>query len=261
MTNHLNPFEDCGLNEVHKKRLERLLDGVQTEAHRFLGYPVSQQFDYSCLFPFLAYPMNNVGDPYTDSNYHLNSLNFEREVLAFFSELMNAADERVWGYVTNGGTEGNMYGIYLGREIFPNGMVYYSEDTHYSVLKILRILKARNIMIKSQPNGEMDYQDFAETISIFRDVPAIVFANIGTTMTGAVDNLTKIKQILKQRVMMTNYYIHADAALAGMILPFVDDRQPFDFSAGIDSISISGHKMIGSPIPCGIALARKSHVA
>ena len=130
-------------------------------------------------------------------------------MLAFFSELMNAPDDGVWGYVTNGGTEGNMYGIYLGREIFPNGMVYYSEDTHYSVPKILRILKARNIMIKSQPNGEMDYQDFAETISIFRDVPAIVFANIGTTMTGAVDNLTKIKTILKQYAV-TNYYIHAE---------------------------------------------------
>jgi len=204
--------------------------------------------------------MNNVGDPYTQSNYHLNSHSFEREVLAFFSKLLNAPDDGVWGYVTNGGTEGNMYGIYLGREIFPNGMVYYSEDTHYSVPKILRILSARNIMIKSQPNGEMDYQDFAETISIFRDVPAIIFANIGTTMTGAMDNLTKIKEILKQRAI-TNYYIHADAALAGMILPFVDHPQPFDFSSGIDSISISGHKMIGSPIPCGVALARKNHVA
>jgi histidine decarboxylase len=45
-----------------------------------------------------------------------------------------------------------------------------------------------------------------------------------------------------------------------MILPFVGDPQPFDFGAGIDSLAISGHKMVGSPIPCGIALAKKRHV-
>ena len=43
-----------------------------------------------------------------------------------------------------------MYGLYMGRETFPEGIVYFSQDTHYSVVKILRLLKARNIMIKSQ---------------------------------------------------------------------------------------------------------------
>ena len=43
-----------------------------------------------------------------------------------------------------------------------------------------------------------------------------------------------------------------------MILPFVDDPPPWNFAAGIDSIAISGHKMIGSPLPCGVALARKA---
>jgi histidine decarboxylase len=121
------------------------------------------------------------------------------------------------------------------------------------------MVHARNIMIKSQPNGEMDYKDLAETIRIHRDVPPIIFANIGTTMTGAVDNLQTIQRIM-QDCAISAYYIHADAALSGMILPFVKQPQAFDFSAGIDSISISGHKMIGSPIPCGLVLAKKAHV-
>ena len=57
-----------------------------------------------------------------------------------------------------------------------------------------------------------------------------------------------------------NYYIHADAALSGMILPFVDEPQPWGFGDGIDSISISGHKAIGSPLPCGVVLAKKANV-
>lgn len=241
------------------RRLTEFLAYMREEANHFLGYPCTREFDYSALYPFLGLPMNNVGDPFIESRYHLNSHEYEREVIAFFAELTHGRQDQIWGYVTNGGTEGNMYGIYLAREIFPEGMVYYSEATHYSVPKILRMVHARNIMLKSQPNGEMDYQDLAETIRIHRDVPAIIFANIGTTMTGAVDNLDTIHDIMRKNAI-THYYIHCDAALSGMILPFVENPQPFDFASGIDSLSISGHKMVGSPIPCGIALAKKKHV-
>ena len=114
-------------------------------------------------------------------------------------------------------------------------------------------------MIKSDPDGRIDLEDLRETIRIHRDVPPIIFANIGTTMKGAVDDLVGIRKILSDLAIQSSY-IHADAALSGMILPLVDDPQPWDFRAGVDSLSISGHKMIGSPIPCGIVLARKKHV-
>ncbi len=259
MNTMLSKFTSAKLKPEQQQRLQRLLEFVQQEVDCFVGYPCTSQFDYSPLYPFLMYPMNNVGDPFLPSRYHLNTHEFEREVIGFFSDLTHANKDDIWGYVTNGGTEGNMYGIYLAREIYPDGLVYYSEATHYSVPKILRMVRARNIMIKSLPNGEIDYQDLAETIRIHRDVPPIIFANIGTTMTGAVDNLDRIKEILKNNAI-NRFYIHCDAALSGMILPFVDNPQPFDFAAGIDSLAISGHKMVGSPIPCGIALAKKQNV-
>ena len=167
--------------------------------------------------------------------------------------------EEMWGYVTNGGTEGNMYGLYLARELFPDGVVYFSQNTHYSVLKILRVLNMRQIMIRSQDDGEIDYEDLYETIRIYRDAPVIFMANIGTTVRGAVDDLDRVRGILND-LAITKSYIHADAALSGMILPFVDDPQPFGFDAGFDSVAVSGHKMIGSPIPCGVALTRRDYV-
>lgn len=112
-----------------------------------------------------------------------------------------------------------MYGLYVAREIHPEGMVYFGEDTHYSVAKILRLQHMRNIMIKSQPNGELDYEDLHETLRIHRDVPPIIFANIGTTMKGLIDNLQTIRDILDD-LAIPESYIHADAALSGMILPF-----------------------------------------
>ena len=69
------------------------------------------------------------------------------------AELTRLPAEDAWGYVTAGGTEGNMYGIYVGREMLREPIAYFSQDTHYSVIKILHILNIRNIMIRSQDNG------------------------------------------------------------------------------------------------------------
>ncbi len=247
------------LSSEDRRRLDNLHEKLSYEATTFLGYPCNSLFDYSPLYRFLGFTVNNVGDPYVPSNFHLNTHDFEREVLDVFRQLTHAPADSFWGYVSSGGTEGNMYGIFLGRELFPDGLVYYSEDTHYSVNKILRCLHVRNIMIRSQPDGRIDLEDLRETIRIHRDLPPIIFANAGTTMKGAVDDLDGIRRIFED-LAIQRHYIHVDAALSGMILPFVDDPQPWDFSGGADSLAISGHKMIGSPLPCGISLAKRSNV-
>lgn len=244
---------------MDRDRLDHLYEHLQKISPRTIGYPCNQAWDYSELFRFLEFSINNVGDPYEGSNYRLNTHEFECEVLDKFSDYTKADKSDFWGYVTTGGTEGNMYGLYLARELYPQGVVYFSEDTHYSVAKILRLQHTRNIMLKSQENGEMDYDDLRESVRLNRDAPPIVFANIGTTMKGAVDNLDKIREVMREFVI-PNYYIHCDAALSGMILPFLDNPPPWTFADGADSISISGHKMIGGPLPCGLALARKQYV-
>ena len=243
-----------------QERLDDLLRGFEALGQQQVGYPCNQDFDYSALLPFLRYCPNNVGDPFHDSNFRSNTHQIEREVIHLFADLMRLPRDQAWGYVTSGGTEGNMYGLYMGREIYPNGVVYFSQDTHYSVVKILRVLKARNIMIKSQDDGEIDYDDLYETIRINRDAPVIFMANIGTTMKGAVDDVGKVRGILRD-LAITDSYIHADAALSGMILPFVDEPQPYGFDAGFDSVAVSGHKMVGSPLPCGVALTKREYVA
>ncbi len=242
------------------RRLELLKSEFDALAGRFLGYPTNQNFDYSALLPFLSYCVNNVGDPFHESNFATNTHDIERDVIRRFADLLRLPRDQAWGYVTNGGTEGNMYGLFLARELFPEGIVYFSEDTHYSVLKITRVLKTRNIMIKSQESGEIDYDDLYETVRINRDVPVIFMANIGTTMKGAVDDVGRVREIFDD-LAITRRYIHGDAALSGMILPFVDDPQPHTFADGFDSMSISGHKLIGAPIPCGVALTRTEYVA
>ena len=237
-------------------RLAELLKEIKDGDQWQVGYPGNQNFDYSPLIPFLSHCLNNIGDPFHQTHYRGNTHQFEREVILHFAQLTGLDPDDAWGYVTSGGTEGNMYGLYLARELHPQGMLYFSEEAHYSILKIARVLNMPHTTVKRRPDGEIDYDDLRDMLSVHRGRPAIILATIGTTMRGAVDDISAIRQIIDD-LDIGEHYIHADAALSGMIMPYVDDPQPFGFDAGIDSISISGHKLIGVPLPCGIVLTRK----
>ena len=237
-------------------RLAELLKEIKDGDQWQVGYPGNQNFDYSPLIPFLSHCLNNIGDPFHQTHYRGNTHQFEREVILHFAQLTGLDPDDAWGYVTSGGTEGNMYGLYLARELHPEGMLYFSEEAHYSILKIARILNMPHTTVKRRSDGEIDYDDLRDMLTVHRGRPAIILATIGTTMRGAVDDISAIRQIIDE-LDIGEHYIHADAALSGMILPYVDDPQPFGFDAGIDSISISGHKLIGAPLPCGIVLTRK----
>lgn len=62
----------------------------------------------------------------------------------------------------------------------------------------------------------MDYEDLYETLKLYRDSTPIIFANIGTTMTEARDDIRKIRSMIEE-LAIPNCYIHSDAAdtLAG----------------------------------------------
>lgn len=244
------------MQSSYKEELQAFLHTLKHRSENYIGYPAAVDFDYSELYPLLQYSLNNVGDPYIASN-DMHSKSFEREVIHFFAELFQAPKDNNWGYVTNGGSEGNLYALYLARELFPQGMVYYSEATHYSVQKNVHLLNMDSIVVRCQDNGEMDYDDLRETIQLHRHRPVIILANIGTTMTEAKDDVPRIRQILKSYAIKSSY-IHADAALAGIYLGLMN-KGSFNFTHGADSIAISGHKFIGSPIPCGVVLVKKSN--
>ena len=119
------------LSTADQSRLEHFWQHCVTHQYFNIGYPESADFDYSQLHRFLQFSINNCGDWNEYSNYVLNSFGFEKDVMTYFSELFDIELEDSWGYVTNGGTEGNMFGCYLARELFPDGTLYYSKDTHY----------------------------------------------------------------------------------------------------------------------------------
>ena len=62
-------------------------------------------------------------------------------VLHWFARLWEIAESDYWGYITNCGTEGNLHGILVGRENLPDGVLYASRETHYSVFKAARMYR------------------------------------------------------------------------------------------------------------------------
>jgi histidine decarboxylase len=243
------------------QELEKLHKQFEAAAKEMLGYPLCQLFNYSKIVRFLKFHINNLGDPFGDIwHYRINTLKQEKQVIDYLAKLFHAPKNGYWGYVTTGGTEGNLYGLYVARELHPDGVVLYSDQTHYSVPKNIHLLKLPEIQIPSTENGEIDYRILKKKLASLGKTP-IIFANIGTTMRGAVDNILKIKEILAE-LRIKKYYIHCDAAFFGLILPFLPkvESQAFDFRTGVDSIVISGHKMIGTPVPCGVVITKKEHI-
>lgn len=167
------------------------------------GYPYNLNYDYQELLPFIRFTINNLGDPYIFSNYKIDSRLFEQAVIDFFTALYHCADP--WGYVTSGGTEGNLYGILLARQTFPQGILYASQSSHYWIFKAAWMYRMRYEAIASTASGEMDYDDLSAKIN--GKLPAIINLNIGTTFTGAVDNLDQVLMILDQKKSLTFTFI------------------------------------------------------
>ena len=61
-----------------------------------MGYPYNLQFEAAALAPFLAFSINNLGDPFNESNYGVHSRQFELEVLDFFANLWDIEQGQYW---------------------------------------------------------------------------------------------------------------------------------------------------------------------
>merc|ERR1712238_612097 len=143
----------------------------------------------------------------------------------------------------------------------PDGIIYTSNETHYSIFKAARYYRMDLRSIPTLPMGEINYDLLERELDQNRQHPAIINVNIGATVKGAVDNLDRILAILTRlEIPRERYYIHLDGALFALMMPFIDNAPEISFRKPIDSIAVSGHKMLGCPMPCGVTLSRKEHV-
>ncbi|CAD5179375.1 unnamed protein product [Musa acuminata subsp. burmannicoides] len=225
-----------------------------------LGYPYNLDFDYGALAQLQHFSINNLGDPFIESNYGVHSRQFEVGVLDWFARLWELEKNEYWGYITNCGTEGNLHGILVGREVFPDGILYASKESHYSVFKAARMYRMECVKVDTLISGEIDCIDFKAKLLQNKERPAVINVNIGTTVKGAVDDLDMVIQTLEENGFKGRFYIHCDGALFGLMMPFVKRAPKVTFKKPIGSVSVSGHKFVGCPMPCGVQITRLKHI-
>lgn len=257
---------------LHRSLNDELLDRlIATEqrmraAHQMhLGYPYNLSFGPGVPATMQHFLINNLGDPYVGSHYASEVCDLEREAISWLMRLWGCTNlDDYWGTIGASGTEGNIWGIYLGREALPDAVLIHSAEAHYSIPKAARIQRIEAVEVASNAAGEIDLVALARTIPTLGGRPVILALTCGTTMKGAHDDIAGAVAVLDSAGYGPDRrYVHVDGALNAMVVPFLmgapDAIRP-TFEIGIDSISTSGHKMIGTPMPCGALVARRVHV-
>ena len=241
-------------------------NNLQKRKYMF-GYPANME-DYSYTTSYLRhleskmYLMNNCGDPYQKGNYGMDSKSTEKKIISLVAENFGIADGDYWGYITSGGTESNFWGIREGFNRFPKGKLYFSEDTHYSVEKY--VFDGENTerypyeKIAVDEFGRISTEKLFEVVERDRENGvngAIVVLTWGTTCRGAVDEVKKITDGLKN--LGIEYYCHLDAAHFGGIAKNQEDAPKVEALSdlGVDSIAVSMHKFMGTARVNGVLLA------
>lgn len=233
---------------------------LQTQTKNHLGYPYNLQPTFSAILPFLEYSINNLGDPFVTSNYAIHSRNYERLTLEWFARVWGF--KNYWGYVTSCGTEGNLHSLYVGREnLGERCHLLTSDQSHYSILKGARMFKVPVSVLPTNSRGEMNLDYLKKAIDSYKPTNRLLInINIGSTVKGATDDLEQIVQLMRTSgIPRDHYYIHCDAALFGLMLPFTDPVATKQLQY-VDAIATSGHKFLGTPFPCGVLMMQKPRI-
>jgi len=254
--------------------VQTLLDRAEQAAPTNIGKPGAVDIDYAPVLGLFQRLFNNVGDPGTDPEGEAHTKALERAVIGWCADLFALPAGDRWGYVTSGGTEGNLAALHIAHRRYrarrrglagrlghdealgAEPLVFYSRAAHYSIAKVVEIIGADGVLVDVDDRDEMDYRHLAELVAVHRDRPAIVVATAGTTMFEAVDSTRRIDAILR-RYDVRHRHVHVDAALAGFPLA-LDGTLRLDAASGVHSVAVSAHKFLGTPIPGGLVLIRDS---
>ncbi|KAL4273828.1 hypothetical protein GQ457_13G010630 [Hibiscus cannabinus] len=76
--------------------LARYRRSLMERTKHHLGYPYNLDLDYGALAQLQHFSINNLGDPFIESNYGVNSRQFEVGVLDWFARLWEIEENNYW---------------------------------------------------------------------------------------------------------------------------------------------------------------------
>lgn len=150
------------------------------------------------------------------------------------------------------------------QQLLTPTVLYSKGHTHYSIPKIAEILRLNIRGVEANSDGSINIPSFKKELLLLKGAhpysPVIVIANIGTTITGAIDDVPAINKILAEMLPDMPHTIHLDGALTGFVLPILKpfgDVKNYFSDIGANTLAVSAHKYPGLSQPCGIILANR----
>lgn len=215
---------------------------------------------------------NNIGNWSLESMPAYNTTTrAEREVIHKMADLYGVESGLVEGYIASGGTEGNLFSVWVGRKFLEQFVareaicLLRTDLTHYSVCKAADIAGVYEQVVEIDRNvWNMSVTALKKKIENlyekgFRGM--MISLTAGYTVGGTSDDLNQIcaaVQVLKERLAGLRVFIWIDAALAGLVLPFTLSRfHPFE-NEMVQILVVDFHKFGGVPYPAGLILYRKA---
>jgi len=174
----------------------------------------------------------------------------EREVVAQLGWLLHKEDAA--GFVVSGGTEANLLAMLAARNTANIACpeVVLPESTHFSFTKTCSLLNIKPVYASLDESFRVKASAVEELVN--RNTVAIV-ATAGTAELGAIDPIDELSKIAFRH----HVHLHVDAAFGGLVIPFLNDKIPFDFQLdGVKSLTVDPHKMGMAAIPAGGILFR-----
>ncbi len=222
-------------------------------AYRSRDCPHHHIFSSMCTVPhplaLVAHELfasTNLGDP----GLYPGTAEIERRLIADLGDLLHGTN--IGGYATSGGTESNLQALRIAKKLHeaekPNIVVPAS--AHFSFDKTSDILGVEMRTVSCKADYTADTDAMAEMV----DKNTIAVAAVaGTTEYGVIDDVSAVARIAREN----DIWCHVDAAFGGLVIPFLKNPVPFDFSIdGVSSITVDPHKMGMSTIPCGTLFLR-----
>lgn len=155
------------------------------------------------------------------------------------------------GYITSGGTEGNIFALWLARKLHGGNKVIAPVSAHYSVNKACDLQQVNLVRTRLDDDYRAEIESIKEEVD--RRSLAIVIS-AGTTALGKVDPVLDVAEVAED----AGCFLHVDASFGGFVLPFTEDARSWDFEIGqVSSIAADPHKMGLTPIPSGALLVRE----
>jgi len=186
----------------------------------------------------------------------------EATVVGWLSSLMGYP-AGASGILTSGGSISNLTAVATARiaklpEDFLSGTLYFSEETHLSLVKAARIagFSERNLRwIPVDERFRLIPERLEDAIRADRSRglrPFFVVANVGTTNTGAVDPIPDILEIAGRH----DLWVHADAAYGGFFRLVPGGEKLMPGVERCDSITLDPHKGLFLPYGTGCLLVQ-----